>query len=307
MSYYVRQTKRLTTFDDRGRLSELFFGHSNLFARPFPLSSSCSARCPHSIGEQLEWKKKTPFRRAVDLGLACCFPTRWHAFTYCPQTFENCQAPENSWECLTARVFQAYGSGERRDCRKIEWHLKCKCWKTKMTHRSPCFSTNQKHVQWKQIIVDYCVIDNFKFIRVISRKRAEIPNYPSEMSAMRQCTLIWTRTWGHSSSFCSNPFKNCYQKSFESIAQISAHQPMNFECMNENARMSFFDDDEEEMDMSNMSENVHDENMDSGLGSSISRGKLSTLTSMFGFLSSPSACERNGFNAILVSQKWNEK
>ena len=76
---------------------------------------------------------------------------------------------------------------------------------------------------------------------------------------------------------------------------------MSVEFADENARMSFYD--EEEMDVSSVHSNsmLHDENADSGLGS-MSRGKISTLTSMFGLLNSPST---NEFSALLEASTEN--
>lgn len=71
---------------------------------------------------------------------------------------------------------------------------------------------------------------------------------------------------------------------------------MNLEFIDENARMSF-DDNEESMETTDF----YGENQDSGFGT-ISREGVSTLTSMFGFLNSPSAANKTSeFSAILVS------
>jgi hypothetical protein len=80
---------------------------------------------------------------------------------------------------------------------------------------------------------------------------------------------------------------------------FSAQNDTTVEFMDENARMSFYDNEEMEVCSDHFESQMHDENSDSGLGS-MSRGKISTLTTMFGLMNSPSTnkCE---FDAILVS------
>lgn len=79
---------------------------------------------------------------------------------------------------------------------------------------------------------------------------------------------------------------------------------MRTEFVNENARMSFFEEDEDEDEQMDIDSAYPDSQLleeDSGLGSTASRGKTASLTSMFSqFKTSPSKPPIE-FGSILVS------